>query len=189
MRTITIMLLVLVFTAMAYTVWMQPAEADSQDVMTVSSNPDANYGQEGIFWVSSTNEHSSGTASFIRFEELKYFMGRSCKTAVLHLYGWVEGTQPGEQFMIGPVSTSWDEDILTWNNMPGVFESRFLAYPPSFGWFTIDVTDFVRKWLDGTYSNNGLALFDNDGYDENASFESGEMYTQTGCAPKLYLEF
>jgi hypothetical protein len=61
-----------------------------------------------------------------------------------------------------PMSGSWSQNSVTWNNVPGfnssyspqvTVNSNYLAAP-----YDIDVTAIVKAWINGTLANNGLML-------------------------------
>lgn len=69
----------------------------------------------------------------------------------------------GERTHIATVyrtSASWSESSVTWNTQPGSAEAYGSASIPSrtWGWYSFDVTDLVRGWVGGSYSNYGLMV-------------------------------
>lgn len=56
--------------------------------------------------------------------------------------------------------SSWSESSVTWNSQPGIGEAYGSVAIPSrtWGWYALDVTDLVRAWMAGTYSNYGVML-------------------------------
>jgi hypothetical protein len=58
------------------------------------------------------------------------------------------------------ITSTWSENNVTWNNKPGyesAYGSRSIVCP-AWGWYEFDVTDLVRAWYDGTYTNHGIML-------------------------------
>jgi hypothetical protein len=49
---------------------------------------------------------------------------------------------------------------VTWNDKPGFAEEYGSVWIPSggLGWYSLDVTDLVRGWMNGSSSNHGLML-------------------------------
>lgn len=62
------------------------------------------------------------------------------------------------------IISPWDELVVTWNNFGGDYapsvEGSFNAN--SVGWHSVDVTSLVGSWLNGTISNYGLLLNQED---------------------------
>jgi hypothetical protein len=58
------------------------------------------------------------------------------------------------------ITNPWQEMFVTWNNFGGSYspaiEATFNA--SATGWTSVDVTDLVGNWLNGTYPNYGLLL-------------------------------
>jgi hypothetical protein len=56
----------------------------------------------------------------------------------------------------------WAESSVTWNNRPGYAEAYGSASvgvtEPDLGWYSFDVTDLVRGWVNGGFSNYGLMV-------------------------------
>jgi len=98
-------------------------------------------------------------------------------------------SQGSGQYLIGPCNAAWDEYTISWNNMPGVFESVQASYPSGTGWIIYGVSVWVQNWLDGTWSNNGFALFDNDGSDQYVMSDSSDYTVDPSLRPMLYLEY
>ncbi len=186
MRAITLLLLVFVLVAGAATVTLQPDGAVGKDTYTYSHYPGDNYG-------GSENLHcgtngSISWATFIEFAGLNdsQYQGATVTLALLYLNVYSHGS--AGQFQVGACSSHWDEYTLTWNNMPAVHESFFANYPSDTGWYILDVTTYVQNWLDGTWTNQGFALYDNDG-DEHASSYSSDYTSDPNLRPALYLEY
>ena len=77
-------------------------------------------------------------------------------------------------------SASWTESSLTWNNQPSpVTPYASVAQDGSTAhWTSVDVTNIVRKWNDGTITNNGLvALSDGGGASASTDWRSKENKT------------
>jgi hypothetical protein len=57
------------------------------------------------------------------------------------------------------ITSPWEELSVTWNNFGGyssTIEATFNA--SAVGWSSVDITNLVGGWLDGTYPNYGLLL-------------------------------
>lgn len=60
------------------------------------------------------------------------------------------------------VTESWDEESLTWNNMPAVdsklYCEEWQTAPALNSWGSWDITPLVQEWVDQTYPNYGLQI-------------------------------
>ncbi len=191
MRTITLILLALVLVAGATTVTFQPDATVGKDAFTTSVAKDSNFGDQHILMLGRADGVFMYT--FIEFTELNdpQYQGATVNSAHLKLRVDIigSGTSSTDQYEIGPCSTAWVEDTITWNNQPSVHESVTLNYTTDFGWVSIDVTSWVQKWLDGTWDNYGFSLFDEDGnYEENHSYSSDFPHVLV-FRPRLVMEY
>ena len=70
------------------------------------------------------------------------------------------------ELVIYPVGISWDPDEVTWDNswqeLGGNLIDSLVAFHSiniaDEGLKNLDVTDIVRRWLDESYANNGIAV-------------------------------
>src|SRR4029079_14293124 len=70
------------------------------------------------------------------------------QSAVLRLYGGLNGTGTGVAFSVYAVShTTWSEASLNWNNKPAAATSlgSATATSPTKQWFTFDVTSYLAS--------------------------------------------
>ncbi len=187
MRAITLLLLAFVLVAGAATVTLQPDGAVGKDTFTNSANPTVNYGTHSSI---AFGMYSAGSyASFIEFTELDdaQYQGATVNSAFLYLYCW-EAQSPG-QYLIGPCNALWDEYTITWDTMVGVHETNPPSYPSGTGWIMYGVSDWVQNWLDGTWNNDGFAIFDNDGSSQYVIAYSSDYTDDSTLRPKLYLDY
>ncbi len=77
----------------------------------------------------------------------------------------------------------WVESVLTWNNMPtsmiGSVKSATVSATDT--WYTVDITDFVDDWIDGTQANYGMRL-------TTAGNEAASIYSKESSGNEPYLE-
>lgn len=77
-------------------------------------------------------------------------------------------------------SGPWDENTLTWNNQPS-YDTPYASVKQDGStahWTSVDVTNIVRKWNDGTIQNNGLvAVSDGGGASASTDWSSKESST------------
>jgi hypothetical protein len=58
------------------------------------------------------------------------------------------------------ITGGWVEDSVTWNNKPGygsAYGSHSIVHG-AWDWYDFDVTDLVKAWDNGTYTNQGVML-------------------------------
>lgn len=58
------------------------------------------------------------------------------------------------------ITHSWSESNVAWNNKPGygsAYGSSSIVHG-AWGWYEFDVTNLVRAWYGGTYTNHGIML-------------------------------
>ena len=63
------------------------------------------------------------------------------------------------------VTTAWTESNVTWNTQPGYSSMYYnvVSIPhAAFGWYSVDITNLMREWVNGQYSNYGIWLFGNE---------------------------
>lgn len=73
------------------------------------------------------------------------------------------------------VNGSWSEGAITWNNAPALGTKLFRAVPiTKAGFLSLDLTSTVQSWLNGTLTNNGIALVPSSGSAISVSFDSKE---------------
>ena len=188
MRALIVLTLVFLATVLADTAVFQPGSSVGCDAVCVMKFPDTNYGwNEDLLFGNSPAEDANAWASFIRFTELNdaQYQGATVNTAFLYVYAYeVIGTG---SYQIGPCNSAWDENTITWNTMPGVHESSPPTYPSGTGWIMYGVSGWVQNWLDGTWNNYGIAIFDNS----NNAFVAlrSSDYSDSDVLPKLVLDY
>jgi hypothetical protein len=84
------------------------------------------------------------------------------------------------------ISSWWTELLVTWNNAPTFAEAYGSASVGhgAWGWHSLNVTNLVRAWLDGTYPNYGIMLRGSEDIAWRA-FASEE----TSYAPQLVINY
>ena len=118
-------------------------------------------------------------------------VGSTLVSATFHGYIYRIDDLNSEPVNLHRVLTPWDELTVTWNSFhPGgalnydptidAFFDGVTANTPD-SWVSLDVTDMVQHWMDGTYPNLGLLM-----RKENVSPRT-VFYSREGSAPP-YLE-
>jgi hypothetical protein len=141
-------------------------ELDSiADATVLQALPDTNAGSQKDVWVgySVCPDTLPGISrGLFRFDTSSVPPGAPVVQATLHLHlvdycDLVPGTHRVTAYRtIAP----WDELSVTWNDKPGFAEEHGSVWIPSggLGWYSLDVTDLVRGWMNGSSSNHGLTL-------------------------------
>lgn len=58
------------------------------------------------------------------------------------------------------ITSNWSENSINWNNKPGygsAYGSKSIVHG-AWDWYEFDVTNLVRAWYNGTYTNYGIML-------------------------------
>jgi len=187
MRTLTVLLLALVLVAGAETVTFQPDAAVGKDTWIYSSEPDTNYGVlPHTYWGHTDDDIVITYIEFTELDESEY-QGAAVNNAFLSLYLWsVTGTG---DFEVGACEASWNEDTITWNTYVGIVESFSQPFPADGGWITIEVTDYVQNWLDGTWDNYGFCLYNSVSLNVHTTAPTSDYTDDPTLRPKLILDY
>ena len=70
------------------------------------------------------------------------------------------------EIAVFPIAVSWDPNETVWENSWREIGGNLIdslmtlhgIYTPDAGLSNLDVTDIVRRWQDGSYANNGIAI-------------------------------
>jgi hypothetical protein len=123
----------------------------SGDTYSYSAQPKQTNGSQVLLAV------QSGSNAYIQFNLGTLPPGATVSKATLRLF--VDAVVANGSFNVYPVTSTWSENTLTWNNAPTIGAS--VAGPisvtgASFEQFVlIDVTSTVQGWVSGTKANNG----------------------------------
>ena len=157
----------------------------SADAYVTAVQPSANYGNNAFLAV------QPGTISYVRLNLGVLPENASVVKATLRLY--VDAVSAPGSFDVYQVDSEWSERGLNFNNAPPLGASATGGRPAlvtaaSLNQFIlIDITALAQGWLNGTISNQGvaLALTTSNG---SFSFDSKES-TGTGHQPELEVAF
>jgi hypothetical protein len=148
--------------------WPPPARLPPlMDADVIQGFPSDNFGGTTDMWVGYDHCVPAGIArSLAKFDVSGIPAGTPISNARLYLYLW-SSCDIGERnhwVTAYRVTSSWSSSSVTWNTQPGYGEAYGSALVPSrtWGWYSIDVTDLLQKWVDGTASNYGLVLRSNE---------------------------
>ena len=151
-------------------------------------SPTTNFGSTTDMWVGydhvGCTEGSSGqiSRSLIQFDLSSIPAGDSVAKATLYLFQ-ESCCDIGDRTHIVTVyrtSASWSESSVTWDTQPDYAEAYGSASVTSgaWQWYSFDVTDLVREWLDGSFRNYGFMIRGPEG--------SGNDSARLGFATREY---
>ncbi|MCP4230812.1 MAG: DNRLRE domain-containing protein [bacterium] len=141
--------------SLAYKTWVRPTD----DAKIVEGAPDLNFGDE--IWGSvgkGPDPYTYRLYTALKFD-FSNFAGYTINRATLGVHtGYYWGTFPPNEPIIARVHSDWSEDTITWNNHPQYDAWKFVVDPPYQDWWYINVTKWVRQWVNGTHGNYGVYL-------------------------------
>ena len=111
--------------------------------------------------------------------------GATIDWATLSIYSY---DSSGYTVNVHRVTADWQELSVTWNSFGGSYDASIVAsfVPNTWDWNSIDVTDLVRDWYDGTVPNYGFLLEQGETlYANYASSESSNI----GSRPMLEIGY
>jgi hypothetical protein len=142
----------------------------TDDANTSSSSPTKNFGGSIALLV------GCGSNSYLKFSLANLGPGitsTNVSKATLVLYAdfvLTSGTMDVYQ-----VNGSWSEGSITYSNAPALGTKLFSAVAVTkAGFLSLDLTSTVQSWLNGTLTNNGIALVPTSGSSISVSFDSKE---------------
>jgi len=158
----------------------------SDDAYVNSALPTTNYGA-----ATTLNLQSSADTAFIRFDLTAVpagYTGASVAKATLKLY--VNSATTGGSFNVDYVTGTWVEKTITYSLQPTIGTTIAASVPLTTAskakYVEVDVTSAVVAWLNGTQSNDGIALVANSPL--VATFDSKEN-TGASHPPELDVVF
>ena len=186
MKNLKTRLAVLLFSTFCLMTGAYAQITPSADASTSSLAPTQNYGSNGYLYV-----HSATQMTYIQFDLSTIpsgYTGANIAKASLKLY--LYSVAGGGTFNVDYVTSPWAEKTITFNDSPtlggSIATSGNIAAANAKDYVIIDVTSAVQAWLNGTETNNGIALVGNGTF--NAGFESKEN-TVTSHPPELDVVF
>ena len=118
--------------------------------------------------------------SFLKWSSTAY-EGKEILSATMRLYQYDAGGCTARPTSVRPLAGEFLEGSTTWANKPAM-TAAYGTTTVTFnyggndcttdnGWASFDVTNFVKKWADGTLANNGLGVFVPTDYATNTWYE------------------
>jgi hypothetical protein len=190
MRYALIFVLLLAAVVSAGEVTIQPGLTKGKDAFCWEQQPGTSFGMSYYLKIYSSDSPNLGFTSFIEFIDLSFYRGQYANSATLYLYTQ-DMLGSGGAVELGAADAFWNEDLITWNNMPDIDPDTLdsAPYPSTVGeWWAVDVTNIVRAWLDDTLANHGFKLYDDGAGSVGATFYASEYVLDDTLRPKLVLE-
>ena len=168
----------------------QPDETTGNDAYITSFAPTENFGSSHELNVQYLLVGSPYHFwSLIQFTELNdpQYENATVASAQLELYKYNPIIGP---FTLGVLTEDWIDSTVSWNNRPSHTGYQYVSCTVSNDWFSIDVTDQVQNWLNGSQSNYGFLLYDSDtpAY-KMYQFYSCDFDSAPELRPKLVLDY
>jgi hypothetical protein len=139
------------------------------DAYTNTADSTKNYGSQTLLDVDGASQ-----ITYIQFPLTSIPAGASVSQATLKLY--VNAVTTPGSFNVDYVNTAWTESTIDASNAPTpgttIASNVNVTTADKNQYILINVTSAVQAWLDGTETNNGLALVANSTFD--ATFDSKE---------------
>jgi hypothetical protein len=149
----------------------------SGDAYTNTATPTANFGAKTLLDVQSAFQNT-----YIQFDLSSLppgYTGANIAKATLKLY--VNTVPTAGSFNVDFVNGTWAEKTITSNLAPALGSTIAASIPLSStnvkDYVLIDITSALQAWLNGTQSNDGVALVANSPL--NATFDSKESTSQS----------
>jgi uncharacterized protein (TIGR02145 family) len=128
----------------------------SGDSFVRSGSPTNNYGSGPLLYAGT---YSGTNESLVKFDLSCIPPGANITSAVITISytSSIMGTVSGN---IYPISSSWNESTVTWNNKPTYITQHAVSFSKSTTQtpWSFNITDMVTSWYEGKYANNGLYL-------------------------------
>ena len=141
------------------------------DAYTNTADPTTNYGAKTLLNVDGASE-----ITYIQFNLSSIPGGASVSQATLKLY--VNSVITAGGFNVDYVNGGWTESTINATNAPGLggtIASNVAITADKNQYILVNVTSAVQAWLNGSQTNDGIALVANGSF--NATFDSKENTT------------
>ena len=160
----------------SYPVYVDPsvtsfpnANASAQDTFASSKYPGSNFNTYHRpdspyyheMWLGNEPGTSYYNQVFMRFQDLDTVLGDvDIDSAYLEFYPyWQYWHSDPRQSQMNRITSSWQQNQLTWNNRPTVDVNPYMTFYTTQGQFShVDVTQYVQDVVNGTWVDHGLQL-------------------------------
>lgn len=148
------------------------------DVYIDSSQPDKNFSDSNVLWVGKQQDGAL-QRSLLKFDLSFIPAGSKIIGSNLNVYLDYDASKMEIKGTITPyaITENWDVSTVTWNNQPAI-DNSIKGEATSIsteGYYCFIVTDFVERWVNQGFANNGLELrSDEINVDDNKRFVSSD---------------
>src|SRR5580700_6964579 len=153
------------------------------DAYTNTADPTTNYGAKTLLDVDGASQ-----ITYIQFNLASIPSGASVSQATLKLY--VSSVTKAGSFNVDYINAAWSEGTIDSSNAPplgaAIASNVSVTTADKNQYILVNVTSAVQAWLNGSETNNGIALVANGTF--NATFDSKEN-TGTSHPPELDIAF
>lgn len=164
------------------------------DATVLQGYPGINFGGVNDMWVGYDHCLSPNGAisrSLLRFDLSAIPAGTQISSARLYL-DLINSCDIGSRTHTATVyraSASWSAGAVTWNNKPGyaeAYDSRAIT-SGAWGWYSFDVTNLVRGWVNGSFPNYGMMVRGPESSDNTSARLGFGTVEQSGTTYDPYL--
>ncbi|MCX7682095.1 MAG: DNRLRE domain-containing protein [Anaerolineae bacterium] len=168
------------------------------DAMVLSGYPTTNYGGRADMWAGYDdwlNPDGKVARSLARFDLSAIPAGTPIGRATLwlYLYASYDPKNASRIIAVYRVTSSWTEGGVTWSarpNIEGTYYYGTVSIPhASWRWYSIDVTELVRQWVNGQYSNYGVWILGNESSGDPNWRGFCTRENSSGCKPYLAITY
>ena len=163
------------------------------DTYVASGRPNQNFGADSLFLgYNNVGDRFGAERVLVRFDIAGNIpSGATINSAKLRLRVSLSSPNPDTAMntQVGRPTSTWDETGVTWSNQPSITGQRSgTSVGSAQDWVEWDVTDFVRGWVNGNFSNNGLLIQGDEQVQERERiFYARE--TNTNFFPRLVVDY
>lgn len=192
MRTAVLVLCITI--SMAPFAWAEEALITAvQDATVWSNDPHGNYGGLPLIEILGGSDAEDMAYALVQFDltELPY-TEEMVDTALLRLWLPPDTDYVGGHAGVYPATDAWDEDIVTWNNMPAGdrYSTVVDILPPHPEiWFEVDITYIVYSWLYEDAENHGVYVEVPEETPYGCAWFASKEYADTALRPKLRVRY
>ncbi len=134
--------------------------------------PEQNFGTSIALFCGQFTQAGDAYRSSLKFDLSTLPSDSTINAAELNLYMYRNETSAtGEYISVLRLLNNWDQESVTWNDQPPfnpspfspIWESaKYIDSSTPLGPISIDITDLVKSWLEGSIVNNGFMLVGNE---------------------------
>ena len=161
-KVLMLFLFVLVFSAVVQAETIDLAVLMDASISNYQYNGNLNNGGINTMYFGKATDGSSWDM-LLKFDLTELENVEYVEDATLNLFFSFSMTGSALQMDASLITENWDESSVTWNNQPNAAISAFSSavidgYSDVFKWFSIDITDAINAWKNGSSADYGILL-------------------------------